>query len=468
MAGATDFSFDTRYGYDDAGRRGLTEHTRKGELSSFVSYAYNYDPASRIDSITTKYDKASVPAFLALPASRTRSFGFDDSGQLKTRSTDGQQDNSFAYDENGNRIDANDEAHSNMANNRLESDGEFNYEYDNEGNLTSRTSQSDSSHTDYTWDNGNRLTQIQQYGSAGSLAKTITYRYNNDDLRVRKQVDVAGTSTGDFIEHYVYDGSQLVLTLDDAGIPKHRYTNGVGVDSLLVDEVFAAGAVDKTLWAANDHQGSVRELLATDANHTVVEHRDYDPFGELDVLYDQSGTQESGTAALDSAFAFAGREWDEEAQLYYNRARYYDPNTARFLGEDPALSDPNLYRYAGNDPVNFRDPSGLFSFGDFGFSDALGSFSFGELGFANGFLDGTAGFSIDVGALFKEVGSLFNRNQIPMFGLSSLGFASAGVSSASGSQSLGNTRAGGFSLSRSSFGAGMGLPWPTTFGQWVP
>jgi RHS repeat-associated protein len=39
------------------------------------------------------------------------------------------------------------------------------------------------------------------------------------------------------------------------------------------------------------------------------------------------------TAALDSAFAFAGREWDDEAGLYYNRARYYDPLTARFLGD---------------------------------------------------------------------------------------------------------------------------------------
>ena len=154
----------------------------------------------------------------------------------------------------------------------------------------------------------------------------------------------------------------------------------------------------------------------------MVEHRDYDPFGDLDVLYDQSGAQKSGTVALDSVFAFAGREWDEEAQLYYNRARYYDPNTARFLGEDPALSDPNLYRYAGNDPVNFRDPSGLAtmdSFYDFGSSNSLawdeepffirdGGFDLGGLQSLGGLFGDGLNFVVDavanVAAGFKTFG----------------------------------------------------------------
>ena len=50
--------------------------------------------------------------------------------------------------------------------------------------------------------------------------------------------------------------------------------------------------------------------------------------------------------------------------LYYYRARYYDPNTQRFLSLDPIefdSGDYNFYRYVGNDPVNFVDPSGLAS-----------------------------------------------------------------------------------------------------------
>ncbi len=50
--------------------------------------------------------------------------------------------------------------------------------------------------------------------------------------------------------------------------------------------------------------------------------------------------------------------------MYQNRARWYDPNTGRFLSEDPAGDGPNPYRYSGNDPINFRDPTGLFQAGN--------------------------------------------------------------------------------------------------------
>ena len=58
---------------------------------------------------------------------------------------------------------------------------------------------------------------------------------------------------------------------------------------------------------------------------------------------------------------YTGREMDAE-DLYYYRARYYDPNNQRFLSLDPIgfeAGDFNFYRYVGNDPVNFVDPSGL-------------------------------------------------------------------------------------------------------------
>jgi len=48
--------------------------------------------------------------------------------------------------------------------------------------------------------------------------------------------------------------------------------------------------------------------------------------------------------------------------LYYYRARYYDPTQARFISQDPIeflAGDTNFYRYVGNDPLNFVDPSGL-------------------------------------------------------------------------------------------------------------
>jgi RHS repeat-associated protein len=57
---------------------------------------------------------------------------------------------------------------------------------------------------------------------------------------------------------------------------------------------------------------------------------------------------------------FAGREYDTETQLYYDRARYLDPALGRFVSEDPIGLDGgiNLYAFDGNDPVTGCDPSG--------------------------------------------------------------------------------------------------------------
>jgi hypothetical protein len=46
----------------------------------------------------------------------------------------------------------------------------------------------------------------------------------------------------------------------------------------------------------------------------------------------------------------------------YNRARYYDPVTARWMSQDPLgfdAGDSNLYRYVQNEPANATDPTGL-------------------------------------------------------------------------------------------------------------
>ena len=53
-----------------------------------------------------------------------------------------------------------------------------------------------------------------------------------------------------------------------------------------------------------------------------------------------------------------------EADLYYYRARYYDPQSGRFIGEDPfrfGADWGSFYRYAYGDATNFVDPLGMQS-----------------------------------------------------------------------------------------------------------
>src|SRR3989338_5300026 len=77
----------------------------------------------------------------------------------------------------------------------------------------------------------------------------------------------------------------------------------------------------------------------------------YRPFGD-------SGVAAGGS--FGTTLRFAGREWDGDVKLYFNRARFYDPQVGRFVSEDPVglAGGPNPYVFAGNDPVNRRDPSG--------------------------------------------------------------------------------------------------------------
>jgi RHS repeat-associated protein len=69
-----------------------------------------------------------------------------------------------------------------------------------------------------------------------------------------------------------------------------------------------------------------------------------------------------GDQTMDAGrYLYHGDELDVEAGLQYNRARHYDPETGRWLSEDPIgfAGDPsNLYRYVGNSPTNGTDPSG--------------------------------------------------------------------------------------------------------------
>jgi RHS repeat-associated protein len=110
------------------------------------------------------------------------------------------------------------------------------------------------------------------------------------------------------------------------------------------------------LWPLVDHLGTVRDLAEYDSgtgDTVIVNHITYDAYG---------GSRAETNAAVDHLFGYTGREWDAEADLQYNRARWYDPAVGRWLSEDPIgfeAGDGNLSRYVGNEATAKTDPSGL-------------------------------------------------------------------------------------------------------------
>lgn len=255
------------------------------------------------------------------------------------------------------------------------------------------------------------------------------------------------TSSPDDPALYLYAQGHVALNLHATGNGdvaatslSHRYLYAPSVDSLLAFETFGgrdnpgnSGTGSYALyWTALDHQNSVRDVLTSSG--TVREHRDYDSFGQI-TAYDSAGdAKDLSVDALDTVFGFAGREWDNDAGLYYNRARWFSPALGRFLSEDPLgfnAGDSNLYRYAGGDPVNFRDPSGMygtdgwlmsdsywysepayhdidfafFPFGDVSYADSGISFSVGHntfgaaSGYTPGLVAGSPSFGFSIGML---------------------------------------------------------------------
>ena len=116
------------------------------------------------------------------------------------------------------------------------------------------------------------------------------------------------------------------------------------------------------------HGGSV--IGMTDEDGDEVARYTYDPYGGLVAI---SGE----TLAKRNPLRYRGYYYDNETQLYYLPARYYNPDTARFLSVDPAppsAGDPttlNAYLYCFGDPVQFFDPTGAF--GDFSGDGKLNS-----------------------------------------------------------------------------------------------
>jgi RHS repeat-associated protein len=150
---------------------------------------------------------------------------------------------------------------------------------------------------------------------------------------------------------FVYTGLGLSARSDTSGTT-HFVRCSCG---LLNDERTPDG---KKYYYLFDGLGSIVGL--TNSSSTEVNSYDYDPYGQVSNLTEQSG--------LNNPFKFAGGYLDSNASLgsnlYKFGTRYYDPSIGRWTQLDPVggslgdLNAANRYTYANDDPVNVVDPSG--------------------------------------------------------------------------------------------------------------
>ena len=69
----------------------------------------------------------------------------------------------------------------------------------------------------------------------------------------------------------------------------------------------------------------------------------------------------AGRSLTDCPFRYQGQYHDPETNLYYNRFRYFDPNSGTYISQDPiglAGNNPTFYAYV-SDPNTWLDVFGL-------------------------------------------------------------------------------------------------------------
>lgn len=94
-------------------------------------------------------------------------------------------------------------------------------------------------------------------------------------------------------------------------------------------------------------------VAASDEKKRVLWQEAYQPFGKKRIDDDN-----------ENRIGFTGHVYDDELNLVYMQARFYDPLLGRFMGVDPIGVDTNnphsfnRYAYANNNPYRFVDPDG--------------------------------------------------------------------------------------------------------------
>jgi RHS repeat-associated protein len=383
----------------DAGNR-LTSISRPGsqtsisyDTSGFMSSLVHLSGGTSIDSFTYQRDAMGNVNQITTPVA-TRTLAYDPDSQL-TLATNPEttvpsmQGETFSYDQISNRTqDQSGSYNYDQHKQRLVQDYRYNYFYDNNGNLNSKQEIGTGFGTDgiagevtnYFYSSQNQLTGYKVYptgATTGSPSKEVSYSYDALGRRIQKQVtDYTAESdpTKTFTRRYVYDGQQILLEYDGNNDLLARYTySNLNADDVLAVDVSSSGVNAKlaqnsgTYLYLKDQLGSVVDIADTNGNK--IQHYIYSAFGQLLGIQNAAASDVTSNPPLSTSFTFTGREHDSESGFYFYRARYYDPNTGRFLQKDPspgklsnASSVVNSYIYALNNPGNRVDPTGKFSF----------------------------------------------------------------------------------------------------------
>src|SRR5690606_14436405 len=187
----------------------------------------------------------------------------------------------------------------------------------------------------HNFDYGNRLR---------SVSGVESYRYDAYGRRVR-----AWTPSQGLLYSLYSHAGQLLWQRDARAGERREYIYLQG--SLVAQRTRGlSGSTATVTYRHTDALGT--PVVETSQSRTVLQRREYEPYGKL------------LNAPLESGPGYTGHDTDVDTGYTYMQQRYFDPGVGQFLSVDPvtAYSNPvgqfHRYRYANNNPYKFSDPDG--------------------------------------------------------------------------------------------------------------
>lgn len=283
---------------------------------------------------------------------------------------------SFNFDPAGNLID-NDSVLSpaQIKNNLIKSYKGKHYQYDAQGNVTEITQAG--KNLKLTWDNQNRLIRsdnnglVTEYGYDvfgrrlyKKTARELTLFGWDGDLMIWESFKSAQTN---YTKHYIYEPDSFVPLLQ-AGYKD--FIQLIETPDYQEYQIKPYSIYKDPIWNSNTRK------KRTDLEQITFYHCDQvgtpqtmtNTRGECvwKILQDTWGTAlEITVVNQDNPFEqnnlrFQGQYYDLETELHYNRYRYYEPHSARYVSKDPIGLEGGLNntKYVNN-PIQLVDMFGL-------------------------------------------------------------------------------------------------------------
>ena len=207
---------------------------------------------------------------------------------------------------------------SGAAGNRLTRDPNYEYTYDAEGRLATRTARfgTEAGHkSTYTWNADGSLRRVITKDEGGAVLADARYHYDPHDRLVAKTVSRPGhpEATERYVVHGGTDSAQIVAMADAAGTVVDRTLLSGETDRPIAVDPVAAGYDGRVRWQLADHLGSVRLSMADVPLADVKAASPFVEYAAFGGLLDATGIAYTDLAG--TRYGYTGQRWDADAGL---------------------------------------------------------------------------------------------------------------------------------------------------------